>query len=231
MKTLLAAAAAMTFGAAAVTFGTAAQAADIQAFDQGWYKPDVHYPHIVNTVTGFTDNLYRSFYAFDLTGVTAPATAVSITFYGGNGYYSSDDPSERVGLFDYTGAIDDLLLGVGDIAATWADLGGGVQIGEGVVSSPRGPMPQFTITLSSAFVSQFNAAAASSDKRIALGAVLLDYGGAAQALWASSGDYGPAAYLTYETATVPEPATWALLIGGFGLTGTALRRRAAVART
>ncbi len=30
-------------------------------------------------------------------------------------------------------------------------------------------------------------------------------------------------------ATVPEPATWALMIGGFGLVGASLRRRAAIA--
>ena len=29
-------------------------------------------------------------------------------------------------------------------------------------------------------------------------------------------------------AAVPEPATWAMMIGGFGLVGVALRRRAAV---
>ena len=31
------------------------------------------------------------------------------------------------------------------------------------------------------------------------------------------------------TASVPEPASWALLIGGFGLTGAALRRRGIMA--
>lgn len=30
--------------------------------------------------------------------------------------------------------------------------------------------------------------------------------------------------IAYDTAPVPEPASWALLIGGFGLTGSALRR-------
>ena len=33
------------------------------------------------------------------------------------------------------------------------------------------------------------------------------------------------AYGTNNWAVVPEPATWALMIGGFGLAGVALRRR------
>lgn len=36
---------------------------------------------------------------------------------------------------------------------------------------------------------------------------------------------------TLSTAGVPEPATWALMIGGFGLAGAALRRRRAVTAT
>lgn len=36
---------------------------------------------------------------------------------------------------------------------------------------------------------------------------------------------------SFSTAGVPEPATWALMIGGFGLAGAALRRRRTVAAT
>ena len=35
--------------------------------------------------------------------------------------------------------------------------------------------------------------------------------------------------VTFQTATVPEPATWALMIGGFVAVGAAVRRRRAVA--
>lgn len=31
--------------------------------------------------------------------------------------------------------------------------------------------------------------------------------------------------VTFELANVPEPATWALMIGGFGMVGVAARRR------
>ncbi len=39
----------------------------------------------------------------------------------------------------------------------------------------------------------------------------------------------PSQFLTFEVAGVPEPATWAMLIIGFGLVGSAMRRRPVVA--
>ncbi|MFN9846857.1 MAG: PEPxxWA-CTERM sorting domain-containing protein, partial [Alphaproteobacteria bacterium] len=44
-----------------------------------------------------------------------------------------------------------------------------------------------------------------------------------------NGRFGPNFQYTVQSGAVPEPAAWALMIGGFGLAGAALRRRRAVA--
>lgn len=61
-------------------------------------------------------------------------------------------------------------------------------------------------------------------------ATAADAGGAITILLGPSGPQGDfdAVSLTADAA-VPEPATWVLMIGGFGLAGAALRRRRAVA--
>jgi len=53
--------------------------------------------------------------------------------------------------------------------------------------------------------------------------------GGTQSGYPGLGDYFGADDLTFDTAAVPEPASWALMIGGFGLAGAALRRRRLVA--
>lgn len=59
---------------------------------------------------------------------------------------------------------------------------------------------------------------------------LSTFGGRHHVGLAGSGTHVAFDNLTFNaTAAVPEPATWALIFGGFGLVGAALRRRAAVA--
>lgn len=48
---------------------------------------------------------------------------------------------------------------------------------------------------------------------------------------AGGASYGPNRLGAITLAAIPEPASWALMIGGFGLAGTALRRRARTAVT
>jgi hypothetical protein len=50
-------------------------------------------------------------------------------------------------------------------------------------------------------------------------------------LFAGYVEPGPGFHVIGTAAAVPEPASWAMLIAGFGLTGAAMRRRARVAAT
>ena len=60
-----------------------------------------------------------------------------------------------------------------------------------------------------------------------------DFGGGLNSGWGEFSGYVPifihTAFINNAIAAVPEPTTWALMIGGFGLAGASLRRRRMVA--
>ncbi|MBU1825980.1 MAG: PEPxxWA-CTERM sorting domain-containing protein [Alphaproteobacteria bacterium] len=207
---------------------TGASAATTVSSDNGWYdSAGLHTPSNVNTYTGENGNrLLNSFYAFDLTGM-ASASAITITFFA-NGIFQTETGSETVGLYDYAGSMNSLLNGTGGTAA-FADLGSGKLLGQHTITGvSSSSMPLFTVSLSSDFVAQYNAALASADKRIALGAKLqtVTLGGAEDAMWSFSG-LRPAAQLniTEGVPAVPEPATWAMMLFGIGMIGAAMRKK------
>lgn len=210
--------------------GAASAQQTINSSDNGWYLDNgVHGPTNTNTYSGeFQSQLYRGFWQFDLTGLV-PASSISITFLGNNGTFETDTGSETIALFDFTGSVATLLNGTGGLAA-YNDLGTGSLLGGHTITAADGSrMPEFTVALSSAFVSQFNSALGSSDPRIALGAASQTalIGGAWDGFWIASG-VTPAARLNITTgaAAVPEPESWAMMLLGFAAIGFAHRRRA-----
>ncbi len=244
MKALLAISSAI---ALALTSGPAAASTTINTINNGWFTASGgNQLTNFNTYTGWiSDTELRSFYAFDISAVAETAAEISITFYGDNyhfgylGVYTDVPVTEHVSLFDYSGPVSNLIDRTGGLAA-FDDLGTGNLLGEATLSGPgpgpgrlvtlKGLMPQFTVKLSSAFVSQFNAAIASQDKTIALGASLDRHVGVDNGMWVASGQeyksYRPAAFLTITpSSAVPEPAAWAMMLFGFGLVGFGMRRR------
>lgn len=211
-----------------VSLPLSAAAQSIPTSDNGWYSSaGNHTPGNTNTLTGDccpgTD--YNSFYVFSLAGLS-PVTSLSITFVGGNGLFVTDTGTETIDLFDYTGSVASLVGGTGGVAA-YNDLGSGTQLGtHSITAASDTPMPEFTVALSSAFVTQFNTAIANGDSSIALGAslstVLLGDDVEDSFWWSSS--RVPAAFLNLNPGAVPEPGTWAMMLLGFGMIGGALRR-------
>ncbi|MEO1686734.1 MAG: hypothetical protein AAFU61_02395, partial [Pseudomonadota bacterium] len=205
------------------------------SFDNGWYRTNgvaFHLASNTNTVTGGSSGAEtRSFYAFDLSALTSPATSARMTFFAGNGTYGSNDPSETVRLVDVTTPTDVLTADAFGPAAVpiFDDLGAGDIYGEATASGALGdPMPEIGIDLSAAAIADINAAAGGT---FAIAAVLLsvDGAGGAQVLWDGS-DGVPAARLTLETTSVPVPAAAPLLLSALaGWAAVARRRRARAA--
>jgi hypothetical protein len=104
---------------------------------------------------------YRSFFGFDLGGVTGTITAATITFGSGA---ASLDPN--LGLFAYTGSYSNLVNGTGGVAA-FDDLGSGASYGTAVVSTS---FIIFTVMLDAVALADLNAAEGGTSPLVALSA-------------------------------------------------------------
>lgn len=213
---------------------SAAQAVTVQNFDSGWYT-DTGFTAGVNNINVGSSNLngavYRNWLAFNISGLgNQTITSATLTFFGQNGVNTSST-TETLGLFDYTGSIDSLIANSQNNVGIWTDLGNGASYGSANVAS--GAIQQFSVTLSQAAIANLNAAAQNqSDTRFVIGGSLQSISApfANEQLFAIFGPGAarvPAAALDLQTvaAAVPEPASWAMMIGGMGLVGGAMRRR------
>lgn len=217
----------------AVFSSGAANAAVIDSFDSGWYQ-NSGFTAGVNNINVGSSNLsgavYNNWLAFDLASLSGQTiTSATLTFYGGNGVNTSAT-DETLGLFDYTGSIDSLLTNAQNNVGIFTDLGNGNSYGSSVVGT--GAIQQFSIILTQAALADLNTAVQNpNDSRLVIGGSLLSISGpfANEQLFAIFGPQSalaPAASLDLQTsAAVPEPATWSMMLLGFGAIGLASRRR------
>jgi hypothetical protein len=101
--------------------------------DRGWYGADgTHsgYGYIVGNCPNCAAITYRNWFVFDLGCFTEPITSASLVLempdnssFSSGGFFSQD-PFETYALFDVTTSLEDLMAGVGGVAA-YDDLGNG----------------------------------------------------------------------------------------------------------
>lgn len=214
----------------------AANAAVVNSFDSGWYTDSGFTAGVKNINVGSSNlsgAVYHNFLAFNLSGLSGQTiTGATLTFNGGNGVNTSSD-TETLGLFDYTGSINQLLSAQFNVGV-WTDLGNGNSYGTANVAP--GAIGAFSIALNQDALNGLNAAAMSlTDNRFAIGGSLLSISGpfANEQLFAIFGPgqaLNSAAFLTLQTAPVPEPSTLAMFLG-LGGAAMLVRRRQKKSKT
>jgi len=159
----------------------------------------------------------NSFFVFDLTGINTPVTSATLSFNYPNGWNSGAPIT--VSFYDYTGSISALTGGTGGLAA-FNDLGSGTFYGSTTISLGT---TSFSLLLNAAALSAISGAAGGS---FAIGGTISGAEGETF-LGGNTLDAPPVtlALRAPAVAAVPEPATWAMMLVGFGVVGFSLRRR------
>lgn len=168
----------------------------------GWFDSTGHHGaaatnYFTGSLSDWTGTLeYRSFFSFQPLG---PVTSGSITLGNalGGGYVNDTGGALELTLYDVSSSIVGL-LGYNGATTIFDDLGGGTVFGRIRIDAAAS---SYTIDLNQAGVDAINAA------------------------YYSASYFTLGGRLTTVPSGVPEPAIWALLIGGFGLAGGGLRLR------
>jgi len=157
----------------------------------------------------------RNFFVFDLSGIQDEIDSASLRLYN-PGYYSTQ-PSETLGLWDFTSSVAALRDGSGGVGA-YADLGSGTSYGTHVFTAADNNQ-LVTLPLNAAALADLQQA----DELFSIGGSLLTYDGLGEALFAFGGPAAPDHTRQLVLELVPEPNSSLLLASG--LAGVACWRR------
>lgn len=158
-------------------------------------------------ICGGDDFDRNNYFTFDLSSIGAVSSAVLFLTQPGDAVvqgYVSSKPSHVYTVWDTL--VDPSLISGTNNASLFTDLSGGMSFGS-VVVDPTTNGTKVGITFNAAGLSALNAAVGAGGQ--------VAFGGS----------------LNINTSSVPEPATWAMMIMGFGLMGAAMRRRENVSVT
>ena len=182
----------------------------IEASAKGWLREDGSHNPNNNYIVGYCANcggyMYNNYFTFDLSNIDFAITSAVLSVGNGFDYYGGD--LSTYSLFDVDSSI--LSLGVpripGDASGItiFNDLQSGSLFGSRSITSVVANS-QVDTTLNGSALAALNAAVGGD--------------------FAIGGTLRPGREIPgVPTGGVPEPATWALMIAGFGLAGTMLRR-------